>query len=378
MKRIKVFYIINSMTLGGAERQMAELVRRLPRRRFQPVLCSLSPENAYAHLLPKDQPRYVVRDTRPWRVLQQVTGWLRREQPAIIHSFMEWSNLVGRLLARQAGRPIVITSVRSRMMRPDYALAESLLWRRSDVVVVNSVGTRQELLHWLRVPAHKLEVIGNIVDFERFTPSSAAERKAARRKLGLSGASFVLPGRISISKHQLGLVMAVARLQRRGQLPADARFVLAGRVYNPSVQRSLQGLLHWHGLRQHFVLAGAVSGARQLYSAADWVVLPSLYEGLPNAAIEAHACSRPLLVSRAANLDGIVEPGVSGFEFPTGRIKPLAEALLRALRTPRQAATRMGRAGRRRVLDKFDPQAALCQVLDLYERLLARRRGAGR
>jgi len=378
MERIKVFYIINSLTLGGAERQMAELVRRLPRERFQPVLCSLGGENAYAHLLPGDQPRYVVRGGGRLEVLRRVGRWLAAERPHVIHSFMEWSNLVARMLAHRAGRPLVVTSVRSRVMRPDYALVEGLLSRRSDAVVVNSVGTRQELLRIQRVPARKVVVIGNIIDFDRFTPPSGRERQEARRQLGLDGTTFVLPGRISVSKHQLGLVLAAARLKRRGRLPDDVRFLLAGRVYNPSVQRTLQGLLRWHGLQGHFILAGVVSGARQLYAAADWVVLPSLYEGLPNAAIEAHACCRPLLVSRAANLDGIVAPGETGLEFPTGRVGPLAEALQRALQTSPQQAVRMGEAGRRRVLDRFDPQAALQQVVDLYERLLAGPREPGR
>jgi glycosyltransferase involved in cell wall biosynthesis len=224
----KVFFIINSLALGGAERQMCELVRRIPRERFEPVLCTLGKENAYQHLLPPDQPRYVVSSRSRFQTFYQVSRWLARERPDIIHSFMEWSNFVARLCAPAAGRPVVITSVRSRMMRLDYAMCEGLLSRRSHAVVVNSIGTRQELIKLQRVPREKVLVIGNIINFDLFRPGSDEEKNAVRKELGWSGRVFLLPGRVAISKNQAGLILAAASLKKRGCLPGDVKFVFAG------------------------------------------------------------------------------------------------------------------------------------------------------
>ena len=65
-----------------------------------------------------------------------------------------------------------------------------------------------------------------------------------------------------------------------------------------------------------------------LYQAADVAVLPSLWEGLPNAVLEALACGLPAVVSHAANIDGIVTEG-AGFEVPTFAHGALADALVR-------------------------------------------------
>ena len=54
-----------------------------------------------------------------------------------------------------------------------------------------------------------------------------------------------------------------------------------------------------------------------LYHAADALVMPSLWEGLPNAVLEAHASGLPAVVSHAANIDRLVLDGESGFEVPT-------------------------------------------------------------
>jgi glycosyltransferase involved in cell wall biosynthesis len=375
---IKVFYLINSFALGGAERQMAELVRRLPRDRFEPVLGLLGPENAYAHLLPSDQPRYVLeRGMLPFG-LRHLRTWLREEQPDIVHSFMERSNLWNRLLAPGIGRPVVVSSVRSRMMSPGYRLVEAWLARRADAVVVNSAGTREELVRWQRVPPDKIRIIHNILDFERFQPAEAALREAVRLRLGLGGRVFFVPGRISVSKHQLGLVMAVGRLKRRGRLPPDAMFLLAGRVFDGGVARALPALMRAQGVADRFRYLGPQKDMTELYAASNWVLLPSLYEGLPNAALEAHACARPLLMSHSANLDAIMEPGRTGLEFATGWVEPLAAALEEALAMPAARLEEMGRAGRTRVLARFDPARALQSVIDLYDELLAGRARRGK
>ena len=195
-----------------------------------------------------------------------------------------------------------------------------------------------------------------------------------RSELGLSGPTFFMPGRISFMKHQIGLVMALGRLKRRGRLPESARFLLAGRISQGWNTRAFQYLVRQNGLGAHIRYLGPVTAIEEIYSAADWVVLPSLWEGLPNAALEGHACERPLLLSHAANLDGIMADGTTGFEFATGWIQPIADAIERALATPAEVAREMGRAGRQRLLERFSNQKVLGDLISLYDELLPLRK----
>jgi glycosyltransferase involved in cell wall biosynthesis len=77
------------------------------------------------------------------------------------------------------------------------------------------------------------------------------------------------------------------------------------------------------------------------------------------------------MLSHAANLDGIVTPGETGWEVPTGRQASLVEALAEALALPRARWRLMGQAGRERVTSLFRPERALAETLATYDSLLA-------
>jgi glycosyltransferase involved in cell wall biosynthesis len=372
--RVKVVVLVDSLTQGGAERQALEIARRLPEERFDVALCTLRDDLAYGHLLSDRLRRFVIGSKNPFAIARRLRAYLSVEKPAIVHSLLEPSNFWNRVVSPGVGQPVVISSVRCRFMRPRFAVIEKLLARRCHAVVANSVGIVRELMRWQRVPAAKVRLIGNFVDFERFRPLPDKVRQRVRSELGLSGITFFMPGRISFMKHQIGLVMALGRLKRRGRLPESARFLLAGRISQGWNTRVFQYLVRRYRLESHIRYLGTVTAIEETFSAADWVVMPSLWEGLPNAALEGHACERPLLLSHAANLDGILAEGTTGFEFATGAIEPMAQAIERALATPADVAGAMGRAGRQRVLDRFANQKVIGDLVALYDELLSSRK----
>ena len=120
---------------------------------------------------------------------------------------------------------------------------------------------------------------------------------------------------------------------------------------------------------------GAVKDIRSLYWASDVLVMPSLYEGLANAALEGCASGLPALLSRAANVDSIIRPGETGWQVPTLRHRPLAAALADVIVTPSQRLAAMGRAGRAHVVARFAPRkdhVLSDQMVAVYDELLRR------
>jgi glycosyltransferase involved in cell wall biosynthesis len=119
--------------------------------------------------------------------------------------------------------PIVITACRSRAMHVVHLATEQWLSERSDRVIANSEGVRRELVGLAGVPPEKVQVLHNFIDVEKFHPPSTDERSAARTRWGLGDGdlALLLPGRVGLQKHQLGLAFALARLKRAGR-PARA------------------------------------------------------------------------------------------------------------------------------------------------------------
>ncbi|HTM20852.1 MAG TPA: glycosyltransferase [Kofleriaceae bacterium] len=371
-ERHRVLLFIPHLDQGGAERQMLELMRRLPER-FEPVLCVAEDTLHYRELLPAGEPRYTLGPLGPG-ALGRLVDVIREVEPHILHSYRDKANFWARLAALRAPVPVVLTSCRNRAMHPVHLAAEPWLSRRvSDRVLTNSEGVRRELVGLARVPADKIQVIHNFIDIERFRPPDHGERAAARRRWGLADGevALLLPGRISLQKHQLGLALALWHLRRRGVLTDHVRVLLAGRERDRWVAAALPRWMSLLEVDRFVHRLGPVEDIVSLYHAADALVMPSLWEGLSNAVLEAHACGLPAVVSHAANVDGIVVEGTSGFEVPTLRHAPLADAIGKLLAVDDATRRRMGQAGRANVVARFSAGRVLQETVDLYDRMLA-------
>ena len=151
--------------------------------------------------------------------------------------------------------PIVVTSTRNRALHPLNLLTERRFARRTACVLANSEGVRRELVSMARVPADKVQIIHNFIDLERFRPPTRRRARQARARWNLAPADIALlvPGRISMQKHQFGVGLALGMVRRSGQLPANVRVLLAGRRHD----RVYAALLDpWLGLQ------GIATGSR--------------------------------------------------------------------------------------------------------------------
>jgi glycosyltransferase involved in cell wall biosynthesis len=100
-------------------------------------------------------------------------------------------------------------------------------------------------------------------------------------------------------------------------------------------------------------------------NACDVLCLPSLNEGLPNAALEAMACGLPVVASRVGGIPEIVRDGVNGFLVPPSNPDALADALRRAL------ATKWDREAIRKSVSRFDWDMNARTVLDILNKAIA-------
>ena len=375
----KILFVIPGLRQGGAERQLLELMRRLPPR-FAPTLCVYDGTQIhYGAELPPGEPRHVLGLERMTpRGLKALARVIAEERPDILHSYRDRSNLWTRVAMAAHGVrvPVVITSVRNRNIDPLNLLAEEHLIDGTDLVLANSEGIRRELVNRVRIPAGRVQVIHNFIDTGRFHPPSPDERLAARARWDLGDElALLLPGRLTPQKHQLGLMFALWQCKREGRLPGHVRVLLAGRTRAAVYTRLVRGLVRLFGLGECVRFLGPVTEMVSLYHAADALLLPSLYEGMPNAVIEGQVSGLPAIVSKAANEDGLVVDGEGGFEVPTADSEALAGALGRLCAMSGAERAAMGAAGHARVTTMLDQEAILGRIVGIYDRLIAEKIG---
>lgn len=256
------------------------------------------------------------------RCLGRLVG---RQRPDVIHLHASKAGLAGRLAVRRT-LPTLFQPHAWSWLSVDGALRRaSIAWERmaarwTDLCLcVGAAEAEQGRAMGVR---GRYTVVRNGVDLDRFGPADDRARAAARRRLGVDPAVplAVCVGRVTRQKGQDVLLLAWRLVQ---QSCPDAELVLVGDGDLLPVLRSVRV----PGAR----FAGAVTDVRPWLAAADLVVLPSRWEGLPLTALEALATGRCVVASAVPGLGEVVTPAV-GAQVPPEDPAALADALVLRLR----------------------------------------------
>lgn len=235
--------------------------------------------------------------------------------------------------------------------------------READRIIAVSRCTRDDLVHLLGVGPERITVILEAADptFRPIEPESA--RAIAGRLLGVDRPYLLFVGSFEPRKNLVTLLEAFARVRRE----QDILLALVGRrgwLYEPIFER-LRAL----DLEPHVRIVEGISHAMlpPLYSAAQALAFPSLYEGFGLPPLEAMACGCPVVASDRAALPEII--GDAGLLVPADDPAALALALLRVSSDPRlrSALIQRGLARAR----TFSWQRAARETLAVYREVAA-------
>jgi glycosyltransferase involved in cell wall biosynthesis len=329
--------------------------------------------------------RALVSNARAGLALTRLAAWCRRNHVDLIHvTERPRQTLFGLYVARLARCACLIHA--HTAIYPGEA-SRLVRWRlnQGDALVGVSRFTAGSYPPETRVPTDKVFAVLNAVDPRLFTPEvAAAGRHEMRRQLGLPPDVPVIAcvARMTRWKAQHTVIDAFARV--RGRFP-DARLVLAGLSgdsapegtgsFRDYLDRRVEGL----GLTGSVSFPGFLSQADmpRFYGAIDVLAHPSHEEPFGLVLVEAMASEKPVVAIDGGGVPEIITSGRDGYLVPMEEPEMMADAILRILCDPAQAAE-IGRAGRRRVLEAFTPEIQADAMLRVYEQVLARRSAAKR
>jgi glycosyltransferase involved in cell wall biosynthesis len=369
---------------GGAEEHLLSLLTATGHYGFTPLLAAPAP---LLEMMAKELAMFGVKSVAialpsplNWmRFIAQLAGILKREHIDLVHCHSVIGSLCAISASRLVGsRPIVETCHGREFWREGKSIKGSFWVDRQasrfvDRFIAVSEATAQFLRESKGISGDKIVVIRNGRDLTSLLPPNTLQIAKARAELGVGDEGTVLLlGRLAKEKGHALLLDALKALGSRH--PAlTAMFAGVG-----PLETQLKAMCAAAGLADRVRFLGYRRDLQRLLAAADLVVMPSISEGLPLAAIEALAAARPIVASDTGGVPEVVVDGETGLLIPTGDAGALAQAMHRLLVDP-GLALRLGTNGRRFVERHFDLRGQIESTMALYRHLTSdtRMRAAG-
>jgi glycosyltransferase involved in cell wall biosynthesis len=387
---VKVLRVIARLNVGGPALHVAYLTAGLADRGYDTTLVAGTIARgeesmafvAEAHNVHVETLGDLHREISPIRDLRAIVHLaqlIRRERPTILHTHTAKAGAVGRIaamLARGARPPIVIHTFHGHVLRGYFGRVKTFGFRTlerwlahtSTALVAVSPEVRDDLVALGVAPASKFTVVRLGIDLLRRVDNDDAQRREARRQMGLRNEAFVVGwvGRMTAVKRTELVVRALQDLVARS---VDAYVVFVG---DGPDRDQLERYAHELGVIKRCLFLGYQEDVARFYDAIDVLVLPSINEGTPVSVIEALAARRPAVATRVGGVPDVVRDGIDGFLVDADDGDALATRLAELAADPELRA-RMGEAGHARVIERYTVARLVDDVDRLYRELLAER-----
>jgi glycosyltransferase involved in cell wall biosynthesis len=357
---LKILHIDPERNWGGGEAQVLGLLTYLSRKGHRSDLLTHPGGRLFERSASLDVRRLslVARNDFDLRPVPNLRRLIREERYDIVHLHTKRAHTLSLWLPRGAQYPQYLVT-----RRMDYPVAKSwytrLLYNRRVDGVVAISRVIENLLVAAGVEPARIRLIHSGIDAERF-------ERCADGQAGLDREPVV--GMVAVLEERKGhryLLEAAAEVKRRGH---RIRYLIAG---DGPLRRQLEELVRTLNLQDEVRLCGFVADTPAFLSQIDIFILPSLYEGLGVAVLEAMAAGKPVIASAVGGLPELVVDAVTGILVAPKDVAGFAGAIAR-LAGDRSLAREMGRNGAARARAEFSLEAMAAKNEAFYYQLIDR------
>jgi len=360
---MKIMFLIRSLDVGGAERQLVSLARGLQETgHIVSVAVFYSGGKLELELEDSGVAIHSLEKKGRWDIFgfgKRVVQLLKSQQIDIFHSYLPGANIIAVLAKPLLGKaPVVLAVAASNMDMSCYdRLARFTYWlearlaRFSDLIISNS---KSGLLCAVQrgFPENKMIVLPNPHDTEKFK-HDIDSRQRVRQEWEVNDKDILIGtvARFDAMKDHRNFIKAAALLSKERK---DVRFICVGDGPD-EYELELENLTVQLGVNKRFIWPGPRQDMPDVYSALDINTCSSSFgEGLPNAIGEAMSCGTPCVVTDVGDCARIVED--TGEVVSPGSPQALADGWREMIRRLNCEGAVVGQRSRERIVNKFSKQ----------------------
>ena len=333
MEKVKILCLIDSLSSGGAERQMVGLASMLSHD-YELQLISYWNANFWKKFLNDNQVSFhnLTDANNSWKKFFKVFQYVKSYKPNVFIVYLNSPTVIACLIRIILGSRFFLI-VSDRNTTQQLTIGERIrffLYRWADRIVPNSYSQTNFIKNHYPNLSHKVVTITNFVDTDYFMPNCLNNINA--------NLTMLIVGRISPQKNVLRLIEAINKVNNEGY---DIKVKWFGRPNPESYYQQCINKLQEYNLADAFHFEEPTSDILKEYQEADVFCLPSIYEGYPNVLCEAMSCGLPVLCSNICDNPMIAEEGKNGYLFSPFSTDDMANAIIKFIKLPQETKNEM-------------------------------------
>ena len=380
-RRIKIIHVQLLPLMSGVQKVSLDELARLDDACYERIgVCKCEGEftenlrriGVRVHLVPElERAISPTRDTQAYRALRD---FFRKERPDIVHTHSSKPGVLGRLAARSAGVPLIVHTVHGfafpseprKVVRSIFKVLERLAGRVTDKMIVLN-DTDATIALDLGVPSSRQAVLPNGVDTDIYAPAEREHRLSLRKAaFGIDSPDHVALGRAARLWHQKNPQCFVRAAIEVARKRANASFFMIG---DGELRGELEATVQSSGHASRIRILGWRSDVPTLLKGLDIAVLPSRWEGMPLAILEAMSSAVPVIASDIPGNHHLVREGNDGRLFPLDDAEALVAALIDLIDNPVKRA-RLSAQARAKVVADYTLTARMEKLKAIYQTVL--------
>jgi glycosyltransferase involved in cell wall biosynthesis len=339
----KIFFVITTLNIGGAEKVLTIILNKLDRKIFMPSLVLLEKRGEFLKEIPPDIKIYDLKKKSGLNILFGFLSFLKsvfklymiikKEMPDVVVGFLDHANLAVLLTKKLirnkkicwiiSERNLPLAQASSLKFAKVRILLIRLFYKTADKIIANTSHAKDELIKIFNIHPEKIVVIHNPIEIEKIYSLAKHNPNDLIRK----NDEYVLisVGRLTKQKGYPFLLRAFADVLKKFK----CRLIILG---EGEEREQIEKLIKDLNLETNVVLMGSVGNPYPYIIKSDIFVMSSLWEGFPNALLEAMALGKPIIATKCnKDIESIVKDGKNGFLVPPGDVKSLRDAIIKLL-----------------------------------------------
>lgn len=370
-QRIRVLETIRQGQIGGGESHLLDLVDNLDKTEFEPIVLSFTDGPMIDRLRRMDIPVHIIPTTKPfnftkWRA---VRAFIQQQRIDLVHAHGTRAASNVFWAASNLSLPLIYT-VHGWSFHDDQApvikkirvLGEQLLTQKSNLTI--SVSTSNQRTGQQQFPGFESVVINNGIDTSRFNPANSFPDLRAELGISPTAVLLVFVARFTHQKQPLTLLDAFAEVAKQR---SDVHLLMVGD--GEQKQEAVEKLKKL-ACQNQVTLVPFRNDVPAVLATADIYVLPSLWEGLSIALLEAMSMGKAIIATKTDGTVELLTDRENGLLVPIDNLKDnLIKAIIR-LSADAQGRKEMGDAARQTVIEGFNAATMTRQVEQVYRQLI--------